>query len=46
MIIIMAVSFFTSRVVLDKLGVDDYGLFNAVAGVVGMLAFLNNTLAK
>ena len=46
MIIIMAVSFFTSRVVLDKLGVNDYGLFNAVAGVVGMLAFLNNTLAK
>lgn len=46
MIIIMAVSFYTSRVVLDKLGVDDYGLFNAVAGVVGMLAFLNNTLAK
>lgn len=46
MIIIMAVSFYTSRVVLDKLGVNDYGLFNAVAGVVGMLAFLNNTLAK
>lgn len=46
MIIIMAVSFYTSRVVLDKLGVDDYGLLNAVAGVVGMLAFLNNTLAK
>lgn len=46
MIIIMAVSLYTSRVVLDKLGVDDYGLFNAVAGVVGMLAFLNNTLAK
>ena len=46
MIIIMAVYFFTSRVVLDKLGVNDYGLFNAVAGVVGMLAFLNNTLAK
>lgn len=46
MIIIMGVSFYTSRVVLDKLGVDDYGLFNAVGGVVGMLSFLNNTLAK
>lgn len=46
MIIIMGVSFYTSRVVLDKLGVEDYGLYNAVAGVVGMLTFLNNTLAK
>ena len=46
MFIIMGVTIYTSRVVLDKLGVDDYGLFNAVAGVVGMLTFLNNTLAK
>lgn len=45
MIIIMGVTLYTSRVVLDKLGVTDYGLYNAVGGVVGLLTFLNNTLA-
>lgn len=45
MILIMVVSLFTSRVVLDKLGVDDYGLYNVVGGVVGMLSFLNGTLS-
>lgn len=46
MILVMGITFFTSRIVLDKLGVDDYGLYNAVAGVVGVLSFLNNTLSK
>jgi len=46
LIVVMAVTLYTARVVLDKLGAEDYGIFNAVAGVVGMLSFLNNTLAK
>lgn len=45
MLIIMAVSLFTQRVVLDKLGASDYGIYAAVAGVVGMLGFLNGTLS-
>lgn len=45
MILTMAVSLFTSRVVLDKLGIDDFGLYNVVGGVVGMLSFLNGTLS-
>lgn len=45
MILIMIVSIYTSRVVLDKLGVDDYGLYNAVASIVAMVAFLNTTLS-
>lgn len=45
MILVMGVGLYTSRVVLDKLGVVDYGLFNTVAGVVAMLAFLNGTLS-
>ena len=40
MFIIMAVQLYTSRVVLDKLGADDYGLYNVVGGVVGLLSFL------
>lgn len=46
LIVVMLVTLYTARVVLDKLGAEDYGIFNAVAGVVGMLSFLNNTLAK
>ena len=41
----MFVSLYTSRVVLDVLGVDDYGLYNLVGGIVGMLTFLNGTLS-
>ena len=45
MFIIMGVTLYTSRVVLDKLGADDYGLYNVVGGVVAMLGFLNGTLS-
>lgn len=45
MILVMAVSLFTQRVVLDKLGASDYGIYNSVAGVVAMLGFLNGTLS-
>lgn len=45
MILIMGVTLFTSRVILDKLGVEDYGLFQVVGGVIGMLSFLNGTLS-
>ena len=45
MIIVMGVSLFTQRIVLDKLGVSDYGIYNSVAGVVAMLGFLNGTLS-
>ena len=44
MILIMLVSIYTSRVVLDKLGVDDYGIYNAVASVVAMTTFITSTL--
>ena len=46
MLNIMGVTLYTSRVVLDKLGATDYGLYHAVFGVVGMLSFLNGTLAN
>lgn len=46
MILIMGVMLYMSRVILDKLGIDDYGLYNVVGGVVGMLSFLNGTLSN
>lgn len=45
MLFAMAVSLYTSRVVLDVLGVDDYGLYQAVGGVVAMMSFLNGALS-
>ena len=41
----MAVSLYTSRVVLQVLGVSDYGVYSIVGGVVGMLGFLNATMS-
>lgn len=41
MLFIMAVQLFTSRVVLNTLGVVDYGLYNVVGGIVTMFAFIN-----
>ena len=45
MFLIMIVTLYMSRVVLDKLGATDYGLYNVVGGVVGFLGFLNGTLS-
>lgn len=41
----LIVSLYTSRVVLNTLGVVDYGVYNTVAGFVTMFAFLNATLS-
>lgn len=46
MLFMMAVSLFTSRVVLDKLGITDYGIYNVVGGVVAMLGFLNGAMSN
>ena len=40
----MGVTLYTSRVVLDKLGITDYSLYGVVGGIVAMLSFLNGTL--
>jgi O-antigen/teichoic acid export membrane protein len=45
-ILIMLVSLYTVRVVLDTLGAEDYGIYNVVAGVVTMLSFLSGTMAS
>ncbi|MDR1782993.1 MAG: hypothetical protein LBR13_01855 [Dysgonamonadaceae bacterium] len=41
----MGVSLFTSRVVLEALGVEDYGLNNVISGVTFLFSFLNGSLA-
>lgn len=46
MIFIMVVSLFTSRVVLNTLGVEDYGIYNVVGGIVAMFGFLNASMSS
>lgn len=45
MVFVTGVTLFTTRIVLKNLGVEDYGIYNVVAGVVSMFAFLNNSMA-
>lgn len=45
-LVTMVVGLYTSRVVLNVLGVDDYGLYNVVGGVVAMFSILTATLSQ
>lgn len=45
MIITMVVSLYTTRVVLQTLGVEDYGIYQAIGGFVALLGFLNGALS-
>ena len=41
MLLTMSVSLYTSRVILQVLGVEDFGIYNVVGGIVSMFAFIN-----
>ena len=41
----MLVSLYTSRVILNTLGVEDYGIYNVVGGVVAMFSIISNSLS-
>lgn len=45
-ILIMLVTLYTSRVVLNTLGVEDFGVYNAVGGVVAMFAVISGALSN
>lgn len=44
--VVMLIALYTSRVFLKALGVEDYGLYNVVGGVVTLFAFLRTSLSK
>lgn len=44
-LLIMAITLYTSRVVLDVLGIRDYGIYNVVGGVVAMFSLLSGSLS-
>lgn len=45
MLFMMAVSLYTSRIVLNALGVEDFGIYNVVGGVVAMFSLLSGSLS-
>lgn len=46
MVIVLCVSLYTTRVVLNMLGVVDFGVYNVVCGFVSMFAFLNISMSN
>lgn len=44
MLLAMAVTLYTSRVVLDVLGIEDFGIYQVVAGFVALLGFLQGAM--
>jgi Na+-driven multidrug efflux pump len=45
MLLNMAITFYTSRVVLNTLGVDDFGIYGVVGGIIAMFGFLNSSMS-
>ena len=45
MLLLMAVSLYTSRVVLNALGIEDFGIYNVVGGVVTIFAVISGSLS-
>lgn len=45
MLLTMAVSLYTSRVVLDVLGVSDYGIYNVIGGIVVLVSMINHSMS-
>lgn len=45
MLLSILVSLYTTRVVLQTLGVDDYGIYGIVGGIVSMFSFLNASMS-
>ena len=46
MVFVMCISLYTSRVILQVLGVEDYGVYNVVCGFVSMFTFLNTSMSN
>lgn len=46
MIIVLAISLYTTRIILQVLGVVDYGVYNVVCGFVALFSFLNTSMSN
>jgi len=45
MVVVLAITLYTSRVILHNLGIEDYGLYNLVSGFVGLFAIITNSIS-
>lgn len=45
-VIVMLISLYTSRVILNELGVDDYGIYNVVGGTIAMFGIVSGSIAN
>lgn len=45
MFLTMVVGLYTSRVVLQTLGVEDYGIYGVIGGIVAIMGFLNASMS-
>lgn len=46
MLITIGLSLYTTRIILNALGIQDYGIYNIVGGAISMLGFLNIAMAN
>lgn len=45
MFLTLGISLYTSRVILESLGITDYGIYQSVGGIVGLLSFITGALS-
>lgn len=46
MFLLLIVSFYTTRIILTTLGIDNFGLYNVIAGFVAMISFVNTSISN
>lgn len=46
LLLTMCISLYTSRVILQSLGVSDFGIYNVVGGVVAMFSFFTSSISS
>ena len=46
MLVVLLIQLYISRVLLDVLGIEDYGIYNVVGGFISLLAFFNSSLSN
>lgn len=46
LVVVLFLTLYISRIVLEVLGIEDFGIYNVVGGFVGMFAFLNTSMSN
>lgn len=46
MVIVLCVNLFSTRIVLESLGVEDFGIYSVAGGLVTMFTFLNTSMSN